>query len=217
MLTDYTIDLQERTVTCRMICDEGTFIGTAQCMKTEPFDEEVGRELAYKRALLQVKKHDIAIFKKKVEQYEEALTASKNIEKRLAKYKKFYKQAKAQLSNIHVGIEKLSNLNDNSNIKKGTENPNEDYVGRYFMETINDVLFTTNGKKTIIRYIHVVEKISTFKCYAYVVEKRRTVCSDLTSQGVHLYFGEISLDKIKNMTEISKEQFQNEAKLNSEF
>lgn len=44
---------------CKISCREGEFIGKSKCCPDDKYDVEVGSEIAYKRALLKLKKEDL--------------------------------------------------------------------------------------------------------------------------------------------------------------
>lgn len=48
----------------------GTFKGVAKCSPSDTFDENVGKELAYTRALLKLKKAEVEFHKREMNYYE---------------------------------------------------------------------------------------------------------------------------------------------------
>jgi hypothetical protein len=71
MIKSIEINEEKRIVTVTLSCEEGTFKGVAKCLKSDHFDPAIGEKIAYKRALLQVKKADIDIFKKEMDACEQ--------------------------------------------------------------------------------------------------------------------------------------------------
>ena len=57
-MVKYTVD--NTTVRCIISTENKTFIGIAKLNPIDTFNLEIGKQIAYKRALLKVKKHDIA-------------------------------------------------------------------------------------------------------------------------------------------------------------
>lgn len=192
MTKNVEINEEKRTVTVTLTCEEGTFKGVAKCLKSDRFDPAIGEKIAYKRALLQVKKVDIDIFKKEMDACEQVLKQVEVLKKRQRKAKANYKKAKAQLSNIHAEIEKLKHVTSQ-----------ESLTGHYFVEEVK------SEKKPCVRYrfIKVVEQLSDFKSKVYIIELSACDSGTYKSSTQNMYLDILANNTIRKMKEISEEEF----------
>lgn len=199
MTKNVEINEEKRTVTVTLTCEEGTFKGVAKCLKSDHFDPAIGEKIAYKRALLQVKKVDIDIFKKEMDACEQVLKQVEVLKKRQRKAKANYKKAKAQLSNIHAEIEKLKHVTET--VVKGTSQ--ESLTGRYFVEEVK------SEKKPCVRYrfIKVIEQLSDFKSKVYIIELSACDSGTYKSSTQNMYLDILANNTIRKMKEISEEEF----------
>lgn len=194
MTKNVELNVEKRTVTVTLTCEEGTFRGVAKCLKSDSFDPAIGEKIAYKRALLQVKKADIDIFKKEMDACEQVLKQVEVLKKRQRRAKANYKKAKAQLSNIHAEIEKL---------KHATETQQASLTGRYFVQEVK------SENKPCIRYrfIKVLEQLSKFKSKVYIIELSACDSGTYKSSTQNMYLDILSNDTIRKMEEINEQEF----------
>ena len=199
MIRNVEINEEKRIVTVTLTCEEGTFKGVAKCLKSDRFDPAIGEKIAYKRALLQVKKVDIDIFKKEMDACEEILKQVEVLKKRQRRAKANYKKAKAQLSNIHAEIEKLKHVTETA-VK---ETQQESLTGRYFVQEVK----SENRPCVRYRFIKVLEQLSNFKSKVYIIEV--SVCNSGTykSSSQNMYLDILNNDSFKKMEEISEQEF----------
>ena len=190
------INEEKRTVTVTLTCEEGTFKGVAKCLKSDNFDPTIGEKIAYKRALLQVKKVDIDIFKKEMDACEYVLKQVEVLKKRQRRAKENYKKAKAQLSNIHAEIEKLKHVGE-KNIKQTS------LEGRYFVQEIK----SENKPCAHYRFIKVLEQLSNFKSKVHIIEISSCNSGTYKSSSQNMYLDILSNDTIRKMKEISEQEF----------
>jgi len=200
MTKNVEINEEKRTVTVTLTCEEGTFKGVAKCLKSDHFDPAIGEKIAYKRALLQVKKVDIDIFKKEMDACEQVLKQVEVLKKRQRKAKANYKKAKAQLSNIHAEIEKLKH-GEQVSIKENVQQAS--LTGRYFVQEVK------SETKPCVRYrfIKVLEQLSNFKSKVYIIELSACDSGTYKSSTQNMYLDIFSNDTIRKMEEISEEEF----------
>ncbi len=64
-MVKYTVN--DTTVRCIISTNHKTFIGIAKLNPVDTFDLETGKQIAYKRALLKIKKQDLAEYKTRME------------------------------------------------------------------------------------------------------------------------------------------------------
>lgn len=199
MIRNVEFDEEKRTVTVTLTCDEGTFKGVAKCLKSDRFDPIIGEKIAYKRALLQVKKADIDIFKKEMDACEQVLKQVEVLKKRQRRAKANYKKAKAQLSNIHAEIEKLKHATETA----VTETQQASLTGRYFVQEVK------SENKPCIRYrfIKVLEQLSKFKSKVYIIELSACDSGTYKSSTQNMYLDILSNDTIRKMEEINEQEF----------
>lgn len=193
------VNSKKRTVTVTLTCDEGVFKGVAKCLESDNFDAEIGEQIAYKRALLQVKKVDIDIFKKEMEACNEMLNKVEVLKIRQRRAKANYKKAKAQLSNIHAEIEKLKQAEQT--ITK--ETPKTSLAGRYFIQNIK----STNKYSINYKLIQVIDELSNFKSKVYVTEVSMYNTGTFKQNTQNSYLDILSNDIILNMDELSEQDF----------
>lgn len=200
MTKNVEINEEKRIVTVTLSCDEGTFKGVAKCLKTDRFDPSIGERIAYKRALLQVKKADIDIFKKEMDACEQILKQVEVLKKRQRRAKANYKKAKAQLSNIHAEIEKLKHVTETV-VKENVQQAS--LTGRYFVQEVK------SEHKPCIRYrfIKVLEQLSKFKSKVYVIELSSCYSGTYKSSTQNMYLDILANDTISKMEEISEQEF----------
>lgn len=194
MTKSVELNKEKRTVTVTLTCEEGTFKGVAKCLKTDHFDPAIGEQIAYKRALLQVKKADIDIFKKEIDACEQVLKQVEVLKKRQRKAKANYKKAKAQLSNIHAEIEKLKHVN---------ETQQASLTGRYFVQEVK----SENKPCVRYRFIKVLEQLSNFKSKVYIIELSACDSGTYKSSTQNMYLDILANDTIRKMEEINEQEF----------
>lgn len=199
MTKDVEIDEVKRTVTVTLTCDEGTFKGVAKCLKSDNFDPSIGENIAYKRALLQVKKVDIDIFKKEMDACEYVLKQVEVLKKRQRRAKANYKKAKAQLSNIHAEIEKLKHVTET--VVEKTQQPS--LTGHYFVQEIK----SENKPCMRYRFVKVIEQLSNFKSKVYIIELSACDSGTYKSSSQNMYLDILSNDTIRKMKEINEQEF----------
>jgi hypothetical protein len=199
MIKSIEINEEKRIVTVTLSCDECTFNGVAKCLKSDNFDPAIGEKIAYKRALLQVKKADIDIFKKEMDACEQVLKQVEVLKKRQRRAKANYKKAKAQLSNIHAEIEKLKH--ETETVVNETQQAS--LTGRYFVQEVK------SEHKPCVRYrfIKVLEQLSKFKSKVYVIELSSCYSGTYKSSTQNMYLDILANDTISKMEEISEEEF----------
>ena len=199
MTKNVEINEEKRIVTVTLTCEEGTFKGVAKCLKTDRFDLSIGERIAYKRALLQLKKADIDIFKKEIDACEQVLKQVEVLKKRQRRAKANYKKAKAQLSNIHAEIEKLKH--ETETVVNETQQAS--LTGRYFVQEVK------SEHKPCVRYrfIKVLEQLSKFKSKVYVIELSSCYSGTYKSSTQNMYLDILANDTISKMEEISEEEF----------
>lgn len=200
MTRNVEINEEKRIVTVTLTCEEGTFKGVAKCLKTDRFDPSIGERIAYKRALLQVKKADIDIFKKEMDACEQILKQVEVLKKRQRRAKANYKKAKAQLSNIHAEIEKLKHVTETV-VKENVQQAS--LTGRYFVQEVK------SEHKPCIRYrfIKVLEQLSNFKSKVYIIEISACNSGTYKSSSQNMYLDILANDTIRKMEEINEQEF----------
>lgn len=199
MTKSVELNKEKRTVTVTLTCEEGTFKGVAKCLKTDHFDPAIGEQIAYKRALLQVKKADIDIFKKEMDACEQVLKQVEVLKKRQRKAKANYKKAKAQLSNIHAEIEKLKHATETV----VNETQQASLTGRYFVQEVK----SENKPCVRYRFIKVLEQLSNFKSKVYIIEISACNSGTYKSSSQNMYLDIIANDTIRKMEEINEQEF----------
>lgn len=199
MTKSVELNKEKRTVTVTLTCEEGTFKGVAKCLKTDHFDPAIGEQIAYKRALLQVKKADIDIFKKEIDACEQVLKQVEVLKKRQRKAKANYKKAKAQLSNIHAEIQKLKHATETV----VNETQQASLTGRYFVQEVN----SEHRPCVRYRFIKVLEQLSNFKSKVYVIEISACNSGTYKSSSQNMYLDILANDTIRKMEEINEQEF----------
>ena len=204
MIKNVEINEEKRIVTVTLTCEEGTFKGVAKCLKSDRFNPSIGEKIAYKRALLQVKKADIDIFKKEMDACEEILKQVEVLKKRQRRAKANYKKAKAQLSNIHAEIEKLKHATETvvtETVANGTQQGS--LTGRYFVQEVK------SEHRPCIRYrfIKVLEQLSNFKSKVYIIEISSCYSGTYKSSSQNMYLDILANDTIRKMEEINEQEF----------
>ena len=200
MTRNVEINEEKRIVTVTLTCEEGTFKGVAKCLKSDRFDPSIGEKIAYKRALLQVKKADIDIFKKEIDACEQVLKQVEVLKKRQRRAKANYKKAKAQLSNIHAEIEKLKHVEQVS-IKENVQQAS--LTGRYFVQEVK----SENRPCVRYRFVKVLEQLSNFKSKVYIIEISSCSSGTYKSSSQNMYLDILSNDTIRKMEEINEQEF----------
>ena len=200
MTRNVEINEEKRIVTVTLTCEEGTFKGVAKCLKSDRFDPAIGEKIAYKRALLQVKKADIDIFKKEIDACEQVLKQVEVLKKRQRRAKANYKKAKAQLSNIHAEIEKLKHVEQVS-IKENVQQAS--LTGRYFVQEVK----SENRPCVRYRFVKVLEQLSNFKSKVYIIEISSCSSGTYKSSSQNMYLDILSNDTIRKMEEINEQEF----------
>ena len=200
MIKNVEINEEKRIVTVTLTCEEGTFKGVAKCLKSDRFNPSIGEKIAYKRALLQVKKADIDIFKKEMDACEEILKQVEVLKKRQRRAKANYKKAKAQLSNIHAEIEKLKHVEQVS-IKENVQQAS--LTGRYFVQEVK----SENRPCVRYRFIKVLEQLSNFKSKVYIIEISSCSSGTYKSSSQNMYLDILANDTIRKMEEINEQEF----------
>lgn len=200
MTRNVEINEEKRIVTVTLTCEEGTFKGVAKCLKTDRFDPSIGERIAYKRALLQVKKADIDIFKKEIDACEQVLKQVEVLKKRQRRAKANYKKAKAQLSNIHAEIEKLKHVEQVS-IKENVQQAS--LTGRYFVQEVK----SENRPCVRYRFVKVLEQLSNFKSKVYIIEISACNSGTYKSSSQNMYLDILANDTIRKMEEINEQEF----------
>lgn len=200
MTKNVEINEEKRIVTVTLTCEEGTFKGVAKCLKTDRFDPSIGERIAYKRALLQVKKADIDIFKKEMDACEQVLKQVEVLKKRQRRAKANYKKAKAQLSNIHAEIEKLKHVEQVS-IKENVQQAS--LTGRYFVQEVK----SEHRPCVRYRFIKVLEQLSNFKSKVYIIEISSCSSGTYKSSSQNMYLDILANDTIRKMEEINEQEF----------
>lgn len=200
MTRNVEINEEKRIVTVTLTCEEGTFKGVAKCLKSDRFDPSIGEKIAYKRALLQVKKADIDIFKKEIDACEQVLKQVEVLKKRQRRAKANYKKAKAQLSNIHAEIEKLKHVEQVS-IKENVQQAS--LTGRYFVQEVK----SENRPCVRYRFIKVLEQLSNFKSKVYIIEISSCSSGTYKSSSQNMYLDILANDTIRKMEEINEQEF----------
>ena len=200
MTRNVEINEEKRIVTVTLSCEEGTFKGVAKCLKSDNFDPAIGEKIAYKRALLQVKKADIDIFKKEIDACEQVLKQVEVLKKRQRRAKANYKKAKAQLSNIHAEIEKLKHVTETV-VKENVQQAS--LTGRYFVQEVK------SEHKPCVRYrfIKVLEQLSNFKSKVYIIEISSCSSGTYKSSSQNMYLDILANDTIRKMEEINEQEF----------
>lgn len=199
MTKSVELNKEKRTVTVTLTCEEGTFKGVAKCLKTDHFDPAIGEQIAYKRALLQVKKADIDIFKKEIDACEQVLKQVEVLKKRQRKAKANYKKAKAQLSNIHAEIQKLKHATETV----VNETQQASLTGRYFVQEVN----SEHRPCVRYRFIKVLEQLSNFKSKVYIIEISACNSGTYKSSSQNMYLDILANDTIRKMEEINEQEF----------
>jgi hypothetical protein len=187
-------------VTVTLTCEEGTFKGVAKCLKSDHFDPAIGEKIAYKRALLQVKKADIDIFKKEIDACEQVLKQVEVLKKRQRRAKANYKKAKAQLSNIHAEIEKLKHVTETV-VKENVQQAS--LAGRYFVQEVK----SEHRPCVRYRFIKVLEQLSNFKSKVYIIEISSCSSGTYKSSSQNMYLDILANDTIRKMEEINEQEF----------
>lgn len=199
MTKSVELNKEKRTVIVTLTCEEGTFKGVAKCLKTDHFDPAIGEQIAYKRALLQVKKADIDIFKKEIDACEQVLKQVEVLKKRQRKAKANYKKAKAQLSNIHAEIQKLKHATETV----VNETQQASLTGRYFVQEVN----SEHRPCVRYRFIKVLEQLSNFKSKVYIIEISACNSGTYKSSSQNMYLDILANDTIRKMEEINEQEF----------
>jgi hypothetical protein len=199
MTRNVEINEEKRIVTVTLTCEEGTFKGVAKCLKSDRFDPAIGEKIAYKRALLQVKKADIDIFKKEMEACEQVLKQVEVLKKRQRRAKANYKKAKAHLSNIHAEIEKLKHVTETV----VNETQQASLTGRYFVQEVK----SEHRPCVRYRFIRVLEQLSNFKSKVYIIEISACDSGTYKSSSQNMYLDILANDTIRKMEEISEQEF----------
>lgn len=199
MTKNVEINEEKRIVTVTLTCEEGTFKGVAKCLKSDRFDLSIGEKIAYKRALLQVKKADIDIFKKEIDACEQVLKQVEVLKKRQRRAKANYKKAKAQLSNIHAEIEKLKHATETV----VNETQQASLTGRYFVQEVK----SEHRPCVRYRFIKVLEQLSNFKSKVYIIEISSCYSGTYKSNSQNMYLDILANDTIRKMEEINEQEF----------
>ena len=199
MTKNVEINEEKRIVTVTLTCEEGTFKGVAKCLKSDHFDPAIGEKIAYKRALLQVKKADIDIFKKEMDACEQVLKQVEVLKKRQRRAKANYKKAKAQLSNIHAEIEKLKHATETV----VNETQQASLAGRYFVQEVK----SEHRPCVRYRFIKVLEQLSNFKSKVYIIEISSCSSGTYKSSSQNMYLDILANDTIRKMEEINEQEF----------
>ena len=199
MIKSIEINEEKRIVTVTLTCEEGTFKGVAKCLKSDHFDPAIGEKIAYKRALLQVKKTDIDIFKKEMDACEQVLKQVEVLKKRQRRAKANYKKAKAQLSNIHAEIEKLKHATETV----VNETQQASLAGRYFVQEVK----SEHRPCVRYRFIKVLEQLSNFKSKVYIIEISSCSSGTYKSSSQNMYLDIFANDTIRKMEEINEQEF----------
>ena len=199
MIKSIEINEEKRIVTVTLTCEEGTFKGVAKCLKSDHFDPAIGEKIAYKRALLQVKKADIDIFKKEMDACEQVLKQVEVLKKRQRRAKANYKKAKAQLSNIHAEIEKLKHATETV----VNETQQASLAGRYFVQEVK----SEHRPCVRYRFIKVLEQLSNFKSKVYIIEISSCSSGTYKSSSQNRYLDIFANDTIRKMEEINEQEF----------
>jgi hypothetical protein len=199
MIKSIEINEEKRIVTVTLTCEEGTFKGVAKCLKSDHFDPAIGEKIAYKRALLQVKKTDIDIFKKEMDACEQVLKQVEVLKKRQRRAKANYKKAKAQLSNIHAEIEKLKHATETV----VNETQQASLAGRYFVQEVK----SEHRPCVRYRFIKVLEQLSNFKSKVYIIEISSCSSGTYKSSSQNMYLDILANDTIRKMEEINEQEF----------
>jgi hypothetical protein len=199
MIKSIEINEEKRIVTVTLTCEEGTFKGVAKCLKSDHFDPAIGEKIAYKRALLQVKKADIDIFKKEMDACEQVLKQVEVLKKRQRRAKANYKKAKAQLSNIHAEIEKLKHATETV----VNETQQASLAGRYFVQEVK----SEHRPCVRYRFIKVLEQLSNFKSKVYIIEISSCSSGTYKSSSQNMYLDILANDTIRKMEEINEQEF----------
>lgn len=200
MTKNVEINVEKRIVTVTLSCEEGTFKGVAKCLKSDHFDPSIGERIAYKRALLQVKKADIDIFKKEIDACEQVLKQVEVLKKRQRRAKANYKKAKAQLSNIHAEIEKLKHVTETV-VKENVQQAS--LTGRYFVQEVK----SEHRPCVRYRFIKVLEQLSNFKSKVYIIEISSCSSGTYKSSSQNMYLDILANDTIRKMEEINEQEF----------
>lgn len=200
MTRNVEINEEKRIVTVTLTCEEGTFKGVAKCLKSDRFDPAIGEKIAYKRALLQVKKADIDIFKKEIDACEQVLKQVEVLKKRQRRAKANYKKAKAQLSNIHAEIEKLKHVTETV-VKENVQQAS--LTGRYFVQEVK----SEHRPCVRYRFIKVLEQLSNFKSKVYIIEISSCSSGTYKSSSQYMYLDILANDTIRKMEEINEQEF----------
>ena len=200
MTRNVEINEEKRIVTVTLTCEEGTFKGVAKCLKSDRFDPAIGEKIAYKRALLQVKKADIDIFKKEIDACEQVLKQVEVLKKRQRRAKANYKKAKAQLSNIHAEIEKLKHVTETV-VKENVQQAS--LTGRYFVQEVK----SEHRPCVRYRFVKVLEQLSNFKSKVYIIEISSCSSGTYKSSSQNMYLDILSNDTIRKMEEINEQEF----------
>lgn len=200
MTRNVEINEEKRIVTVTLTCEEGTFKGVAKCLKSDRFDPSIGEKIAYKRALLQVKKADIDIFKKEMDACEQVLKQVEVLKKRQRRAKANYKKAKAQLSNIHAEIEKLKHVTETV-VKENVQQAS--LTGRYFVQEVK----SENRPCVRYRFVKVLEQLSNFKSKVYIIEISSCSSGTYKSSSQNMYLDILANDTIRKMEEINEQEF----------
>jgi hypothetical protein len=200
MIKSIEINEEKRIVTVTLTCEEGTFKGVAKCLKSDHFDPAIGEKIAYKRALLQVKKADIDIFKKEMDACEQVLKQVEVLKKRQRRAKANYKKAKAQLSNIHAEIEKLKHVTETV-VKENVQQAS--LTGRYFVQEVK----SEHRPCVRYRFIKVLEQLSNFKSKVYIIEISSCSSGTYKSSSQNMYLDILANDTIRKMEEINEQEF----------
>jgi Asp-tRNA(Asn)/Glu-tRNA(Gln) amidotransferase C subunit len=174
-------------------------------LPSDKFDVERGEKIAYKRALLQVKKEDIKQFSNELEAIETYIQRLERLKIERNRLKKHLKKAKSQTSNIYKEIENLSN--EKTKVVNQEQVEKKSYTGRCYK--IVSKKETWSQTTTRQKYILVLDQLSIYRSQVFVFED--VVIVD-NSGYKHVYqekyMDVVSNKKLDEMTEISREEFE---------
>lgn len=108
MKEKFYVNSDERTCRVTLECEEGSFTGIATCSENDKFDPELGLDIAYKRALLQVKQVDIKEFQKELKTYADQIESYVETFRAYAKARRKLNRAKACQEELYREIAVLT-------------------------------------------------------------------------------------------------------------
>ena len=108
MKEKFYVNSDERTCRVTLECEEGSFTGIATCSEGDNFVPELGLDIAYKRALLQVKQADVKQFQDEVKSYSDQINTFIEMLRKFTKARRKLNNAKKCLTALYREIHDLT-------------------------------------------------------------------------------------------------------------